>query len=773
MNKVQQTINKLLSPVILWAGVCAALWCIIGRFELPVHKWWYAFLLFVLTFVIYIFYTRFKGKWNLLIPAVFLITGFLCRNIMIKGFLLAAGKFFGGYTALADIDTRFGNVFCTTFFFLLIGALLLSIISFSFYENRSFFLYLFCTLPFVFIPMLMEKVGTYRGLVTYGITLVVVFVTGKGRGKAGKDLRQRVMPVILSMALLSATISLLMCGRVKYQNMATKIQEVKDVVKYVAYWDMPDIVTWSKCYFTKMGEGYGKVGDVDTVEQTGEKILEVRTDFLAMEDLYLKEFVADTFDKNQWHMSNKFSGSNREIWESLERSFLIMTEQELYNEGRLTSGSTTTYSAVKISDVCHVKNIGLGKGNRLTTYYPKKGFTYEKDGRMSPDRSVEYDIDYYWGLQTRAKALTSVEGDEGGYENTIFSKSDYYEKAQEGYLDVPFEKNVFVDYEAWESQFLDNQKVRGFTSYKMLIQCVTSYLEHGFFYTLSPGKTPEGENAIRYFLMENRKGYCTHFASAAVMIFRHIGIPARYVEGYRVDAERMKETLWGESKEKEVKYSADVTDKDAHAWVEIYIKPIGWMPVEATPASEESQGSSVAANAFVGFMKHSLTPSGLEKKEEPKETPSVPKTPEPSVKPTSSPEAQPVSRAGIKTDGRKITRGQCVTVCILLLLVCIVLLRIFLWPIWYEKSLKKKTPAKRVLSRYSSMRFFLWRHGGLYQGESLEEYGEKLGQAFSCDRKISDALASHFLRADFGEGVYLEEDYKEFEMLLSTIKGKG
>ena len=37
---------------------------------------------------------------------------------------------------------------------------------------------------------------------------------------------------------------------------------------------------------------------------------------------------------------------------------------------------------------------------------------------------------------------------------------------------------------------------------------------------------------ISYFLAKNKKGYCTHFASAGTMILRYMGIPARYVEGY-------------------------------------------------------------------------------------------------------------------------------------------------------------------------------------------------------------------------------------------------
>ena len=55
-------------------------------------------------------------------------------------------------------------------------------------------------------------------------------------------------------------------------------------------------------------------------------------------------------------------------------------------------------------------------------------------------------------------------------------------------------------------------------------------------YTLSPGTTPEGRDFVDYFLFENQKGYCVHFASAAVALLRSQGIPARYAEGYAVTA---------------------------------------------------------------------------------------------------------------------------------------------------------------------------------------------------------------------------------------------
>ncbi|MFR6496913.1 MAG: transglutaminase-like domain-containing protein [Ruminococcus sp.] len=48
------------------------------------------------------------------------------------------------------------------------------------------------------------------------------------------------------------------------------------------------------------------------------------------------------------------------------------------------------------------------------------------------------------------------------------------------------------------------------------------------------GKTPRTRDFVNFFLLENQKGYCVHYATAGTILARHLGIPARYCEGYLV-----------------------------------------------------------------------------------------------------------------------------------------------------------------------------------------------------------------------------------------------
>lgn len=114
------------------------------------------------------------------------------------------------------------------------------------------------------------------------------------------------------------------------------------------------------------------------------------------------------------------------------------------------------------------------------------------------------------------------------------------------------------------------------------IEDIRHFLETNYTYTKNPGKTPADKDFISYFLTESRKGYCTSFASAAVMLLRASGIPARYAVGLSVDSEDLQNA----PRTKEGLHTLSVNDHHAHAWVEVYVDGLGWRPCEMTPGKE-------------------------------------------------------------------------------------------------------------------------------------------------------------------------------------------
>ncbi len=134
---------------------------------------------------------------------------------------------------------------------------------------------------------------------------------------------------------------------------------------------------------------------------------------------------------------------------------------------------------------------------------------------------------------------------------------------------------------------------------------IVKFFEDNYSYTLNPGYIWGGGDYITYFLKNSRRGYCMHFASAGTMLFRYMGIPARYVEGYvfsyndvLVDGELVEDAEYTDY------YSGysglgetglvrlEIPDANAHAWVEIYVEGKGWVVVDPTPATTAEESES-------------------------------------------------------------------------------------------------------------------------------------------------------------------------------------
>lgn len=108
------------------------------------------------------------------------------------------------------------------------------------------------------------------------------------------------------------------------------------------------------------------------------------------------------------------------------------------------------------------------------------------------------------------------------------------------------------------------------------VTAIVSWLKNSgeYTYTLEPEGIPENRDVVDWFLFEGKKGYCTYFASAATVLCRCEGIPARYVEGVSTDYEDRDED------------SYLVKNQEAHAWTQVYLKGFGWIDVDATPGYE-------------------------------------------------------------------------------------------------------------------------------------------------------------------------------------------
>ena len=96
-------------------------------------------------------------------------------------------------------------------------------------------------------------------------------------------------------------------------------------------------------------------------------------------------------------------------------------------------------------------------------------------------------------------------------------------------------------------------------------------------YSLNALKNTTDRDFVLWFLEDAEYGYCTHFATAEVMLLRACGIPARLASGFLCNIKTAGN--W-----------TAIKDSNAHAWVEVFDVHLGWIPVEATPPGTASDG---------------------------------------------------------------------------------------------------------------------------------------------------------------------------------------
>ncbi|MFJ8066273.1 DUF4129 domain-containing transglutaminase family protein [Psychrobacillus sp. NPDC096426] len=100
------------------------------------------------------------------------------------------------------------------------------------------------------------------------------------------------------------------------------------------------------------------------------------------------------------------------------------------------------------------------------------------------------------------------------------------------------------------------------------------FSQNSFRYNQQLAAIPEGDtDYVDQFLFDTKVGYCDNFSTSMVVLLRSEGIPARWVKGFAP----------GEIVQREDSVPVyEITNNNAHSWVEAYFPNIGWMTFEPT-----------------------------------------------------------------------------------------------------------------------------------------------------------------------------------------------
>jgi transglutaminase-like putative cysteine protease len=91
------------------------------------------------------------------------------------------------------------------------------------------------------------------------------------------------------------------------------------------------------------------------------------------------------------------------------------------------------------------------------------------------------------------------------------------------------------------------------------------------------------------FVTQTHAGYCQFFAGAMALMLRYLGVPARVAVGFAGGTYESHRNVWL------------VTDRDAHAWVEVWFKGYGWLPFDPTPPAPGSSRRPTLAGVTVPY----------------------------------------------------------------------------------------------------------------------------------------------------------------------------
>ena len=215
-----------------------------------------------------------------------------------------------------------------------------------------------------------------------------------------------------------------------------------------------------------------------------------------------------------------------------------------------------------------VRTIQIRTDMKSSVYYlPYKPVSY-------PENAAPY-LDAYVRNQSQLTQY-SVDYTPATLRLTSFVDSAYRNFVQEHYTTLPQELTDGLD----KRTPIVSMNVRNLSPQE-IAQIVKGIVQEGKSYDLNTPRVPDGEDFVLWFLESSDTGYCVHFATAAAVLLRYYGVPARYVTGYFVSASGGQWTA--------------VTEDDAHAWVEYY-NGTDWCVLEPTPADLTSAESSESDN---------------------------------------------------------------------------------------------------------------------------------------------------------------------------------
>ncbi|MGV3465501.1 MAG: transglutaminase TgpA family protein [Heyndrickxia sp.] len=285
---------------------------------------------------------------------------------------------------------------------------------------------------------------------------------------------------------------------------------------------------------------------------------------------------------------------------------------------------------------------------------------------------------------------------------------------------------------------------------------------NGFVYDQKNVAIPkDNQDYVDQFLFETKRGYCDNFSTSMVVLLRSVGIPARWVKGYSggdyVDTVDDTYKLY------------DVTNNNAHSWVEVLFPNVGWVPFEPTIGfSNNAIFKDDQSNKAV----NSTSPDDEMKKNQMQKKP----TEQASQQNTSTTE-----KFSLKAEWNKVWNYMKLHWLrfVIILLVIVVAFWYIYWkrnkwlPFYLVYRYRRRTDSDTFSKAYLSLLKQLERYGVRKQnGQTLREFAKKVDTLFETNAMWQ--LTEHYERVIYrgqNTGIKWEETRELWENLIKKTSG--
>lgn len=270
-------------------------------------------------------------------------------------------------------------------------------------------------------------------------------------------------------------------------------------------------------------------------------------------------------------------------WHPVKKDFQKYSNSLSYINNHFSSlGISTTKQYVKVTSTKKTSY-------QFVPYFPDVSLPLVQDSYYEP---IDRGISIFQVYPLISHSMYNI--------NPKYQRGTYDDYVRDEYLDIPSDLEpmlikFLLTYQDGVDLFNDSTLSAPYKA-DLIQKMLTSYAT----YDLKTGDLPNGKDFVEYFMVESKKGSCTHFSTSLALLLRCVGIPTRFTRGYI-----LKSTDFKDGK-------ASVRSHRSHAWVEAYFDGYGWIPYEATPVA----GSSATPSEVGGMLDEYLN-----RQDNPTETP--------------------------------------------------------------------------------------------------------------------------------------------------------